>query len=132
MFRRFLETVGAITAEAFYEVLYFVQVNMRYMATIAEIALPYGMYMLGQNLSMMRGSIEVGGEIFIPILCTVVIHYVREFANKSGKGNTIPIPSKRFTEVDEDGEVSVENNRLQELLLYVADLEDYMERKRWL
>lgn len=128
--RKFLEIVCAITTDAWYEVVYFIQVNMRYMATIIEIALPYCMYMVGQNLAMERGSIEVGGEIFIPILCTVVIHYVKEFANKSGKGNTIPVPNKRFTEVDEDGEVSVENNRIQELLLYVADLEDYMERKR--
>lgn len=132
MFRRFLETVGAITSELLYEMLYFVQVNMRYVAAIAEIILPYGMYILGQNLATMRGSIEVGGEIFVPILCTILIHYIREFANKSGKGNTIPIPNKRFTEVDEDGEVSVESKRIQELLLYVADLEDYMERKRWL
>lgn len=131
-FMELLETIGAITVEAFYEVLYFVQVNMKYMATIVEIALPYCMYMLGQNLAMERGSIEVGGEIFVPILCMVVIYYTKELANKSGKGNTIPIPKKRFTEVDEDGEVSVENSRIQELLLYVADIEDYMERKRWL
>lgn len=130
--KKFLEIVGAITMDAWYEVVYFIQVNMRYMATIMEIALPYYMYMLGQNLAMERGSIEVGGEIFIPILCMVVVHCVKEFANKSGKGNTIPIPTKRFTEVDNDGEVSIENNRIQELLLYVADLEDYMERKRWL
>lgn len=121
-----------ITMDVWYEVVYFVQMNMRYAAALAEIALPYGMYVLGQSVALSRGSIEVGGEIFIPILCTVVIHYVKEFANKSGKGNTIPIPAKRFTEVDDDGEVSVDNKRLQELLLYVADLEDYMTRKRWL
>lgn len=132
MLRKFLETIGAITVEIFYGVLYFIQMNMRYAAITAEIVLPYCMYMLGQNLAMARGYIAVGGEIFIPILCTVVIHYVKEFANKIGKGNTIPIPNKRFTSVDEDGEVSVEAKRIQELLLYMADLEDYMERKRWL
>lgn len=132
MFMRFLETLGEITVDTFCEVLYFIQVNMRYVATLGEIALPYCMYIVGQNVAMMRGSIKVGGEISIPILCIVVIHYIKELANKSGKGNAIPIPKKRFTEVDDDGEVSVENNRLQELLLYVADLEDYMERKRWL
>lgn len=132
MFKKFLETIGSITLDVWHEVTYFVQMNMRYMATLADMALPYGMYVLGQNLALSRGSIEVGGEIFVPVLCAVVIHYIRELTNKSGKGNTIPIPAKRFTEVDDDGEVSVENNRLQELLLYVADLEDWMERKRWL
>lgn len=129
---KWLSMIKDITMDVWYEVVYFVQMNMRYAAALAEIALPYGMYVLGQSVALSRGSIEVGGEIFIPILCTVVIHYVKEFANKSGKGNTIPIPAKRFTEVDDDGEVSVDNKRLQELLLYVADLEDYMTRKRWL
>lgn len=129
---KWLSMFKDITMDVWYEVVYFVQMNMRYVAALAEIALPYGMYVLGQSVALSRGSIEVGGEIFIPILCTVVIHYIKEFANKSGKGNTIPIPAKRFTEVDDDGEVSVDNKRLQELLLYVADLEDYMTRKRWL
>lgn len=129
---KWLSVFKDITMDVWYEVVYFVQMNMRYAAALAEIALPYGMYVLGQSVALSRGSIEVGGEIFIPILCTVVIHYAKEFANKSGKGNTIPIPAKRFTEVDDDGEVSVDNKRLQELLLYVADLEDYMTRKRWL
>lgn len=129
---KWLSMFKDITMDVWYEVVYFVQMNMRYAAALAEIALPYGMYVLGQSVALSRGSIEVGGEIFIPILCTVVIHYIKEFANKSGKGNTIPIPAKRFTEVDDDGEVSVDNKRLQELLLYIADLEDYMTRKRWL
>lgn len=129
---KWLSMFKDITMDVWYEVVYFVQMNMRYAAALAEIALPYGMYVLGQSVALSRGSIEVGGEIFIPILCTVVIHYIKEFANKSGKGNIIPIPAKRFTEVDDDGEVSVDNKRLQELLLYVADLEDYMTRKRWL
>mgnify|MGYP007121554781 CR=1 FL=1 len=42
----------------------------------------------------------------------------------------IPIPEKRFTEVDKDsGLVTVERDRLQEMLLYMADLEDTIERK---
>lgn len=132
MFMRFLKMVVAITIDIFYDILYFIQVNMRYVATIADIALPYCMYILGQNLAVVRGCIKVGGEVVIPILCTVVIHYTREIANKSGKGDAVPIPNTRFTEVDNDGEVSVDNSRLQELILYMADLEDYMERKRWL
>ena len=34
-----------------------------------------------------------------------------------------------FTEVDDYGEVSIPNNRIQELILYLADLEDWLERK---
>lgn len=42
----------------------------------------------------------------------------------------IPVPNERFTVVDEDNDmVSIDNDRLQEMLLYVADLEDTLERK---
>lgn len=50
-------------------------------------------------------------------------------ANATGCGDSFPVPVKRFTTVDEDGVVSVENDRLQEMILYVADVEDYLERK---
>lgn len=131
-FKKFLATIGAITMDIWHEVAYFVQINMRYVAVIIEMVLPYAMYMLGQDVAITRKSIEVGGEVFIPVVVIVFAYYVREFANKSGKGNVVPIPNRRFTEVSSDGEVSVDNSRIQELLLYMADLEDYMERKGWL
>lgn len=125
----FVETIGSITRGIWYEVDYCIKINMRYLSILIELALPYCMYMLGQVLAIARGGIKVGGELFIPITVMLVTYYTKELANKSGKGNTIPIPNRRFTEVDDDGEVSVENNRIQELLLYVADLEDWLERK---
>lgn len=38
-----------------------------------------------------------------------------------------PIPSKRFTTESRDGEVTVENSRLQEMIIYVCDVEDWLE-----
>ena len=38
-----------------------------------------------------------------------------------------PVPSKRFTSESRDGEVSIEKNRLQEMILYVCDVEDWLE-----
>ena len=75
--------------------------------------------------------LSVGGEIFIPLIFCILIFFIKSYANKIGKGTTIPIPNKRFTEEDDDGEVSIENRRIQELILYTADLEDWLERK-WL
>ena len=78
---------------------------------------------------------------FFSIMCAIIVDVVRavdyfitsnllrSYANKIGKGTTIPVPDKRFTEVDDYGEVSIPNNRIQELILYLADLEDWLERK---
>ena len=38
-----------------------------------------------------------------------------------------PVPAKRFTSESEDGEVSIEKNRLQEMILYVSEVEDWLE-----
>lgn len=38
-----------------------------------------------------------------------------------------PVPVKRFTSEFEDGEVSVEKSRLQEMILYVSEVEDWLE-----
>lgn len=38
-----------------------------------------------------------------------------------------PVPAKRFTTEYRDGEVTIENSRLQEMILYVCDVEDWLE-----
>lgn len=110
-------------------VKHFVENNMRNFAKLLNFLLPYVMYLIGQYVYSTRGNTAVGSEIFIPVFVCIIIYFIRSFANKIGKGTTIPVPGKRFTEEDEDGEVSIENRRLQELILYVADLEDWLERK---
>ena len=41
--------------------------------------------------------------------------------------NGFPVPQKRFTTESRDGEVTVENSRLQEMIIYVCDVEDWLE-----
>lgn len=106
--------------------------NLRNFATILNILLPYLCLYLGQTVYQERGYFAVGGEIFIPVLTMLVIWYIRSFANKVGKGTTLPRPVKRFTEVSSDGEINIPQERLEELIIYMADLEDWMERKRLL
>lgn len=118
-----------VTADTLNNFVYFVKNNLTNFANILNLIIPYVMYFVGQYVVLSRDSITIGWEICTPIVFIVVIYYLRSAANKIGKGITIPIPDKRFTQVDDDGEVSIEHNRVQELLLYTADLEDWLERK---
>ena len=127
--KRFLKVTGAIIHDIVQAIHYFITNNLRNFAQILNFILPYIMYVIGQKVCLERGKIAFGGEIFIPIIFCVITYYIRSYANKIGKGTTIPVPEKRFTEVDDDGEVSIRNNRIQELILYLADLEDWLERK---
>lgn len=118
-----------ITLDIFSAIAYWFTNNLRNFARLFTLLLPYLMFFIGQAVCFERGKFAVGGEIFIPIFAQILIYYIRSTANKLGKGITIPVPEKRFTEVDEDGEVSIRNDRVQEVILYLADLEDWLERK---
>lgn len=127
--KRFIRITREIVTDVLQDISYFTTHNLRSFARLLNLILPYVMYVIGQKVCMERGQIAAGGELFIPIIVCMVIYYIRSYANKIGKGITIPVPDKRFTQVDEDGEVSIENKRVQELILYLADLEDWLERK---
>lgn len=129
--RRAGKMLWMVTQDIISEVVYFFAVNMRYFASLISTAAPYLMYFIGQNVVLERGHFAVGGEIFFPILIAVAVYYLRQIANRSGKGNSMPVPEKRFTEVDEStGEVTILTSRTEEMLLYMADLEDWLERRR--
>ena len=127
--KTFFSIIGSIFVDIARAVYYFITNNLRNFAKFLNFILPYVMYSIGQYVRNQRGMLSVGGEIFIPLIFCILIFFIKSYANKIGKGTTIPIPNKRFTEEDDDGEVSIENRRIQELILYTADLEDWLERK---
>lgn len=127
--KRFIRITLEIILDIVRAVAYFITHNLRNFAWLLNLILPYVMYFIGQRVCADRGQVTVGSELFIPIVVCVIIYYLRSYANKIGKGHTIPVPDKRFTQVDDYGEVSIENKRVQELILYLADLEDWLERK---
>ncbi len=126
---RFFKVFAEIIKDINLAISSFVVNNLRNFALIIDAALPYGMYVIGQYAMLARKEFAIGSELFIPIAVMALTYLLRSFANKLGKGVTIPVPEKRFTEIDEDGEVSIRNDRVQELILYLADLEDWMQRK---
>ena len=72
-------------------------------------------------------------EIKITIICIifayVLIYYIEQFLNRIGKGSNIPVPVERFTSEDEYGEISIENKRISELIIYVNDIENWLTKK---
>ena len=127
--KRFFSIMCAIIVDVVRVADYFITSNLRNFAWILNFILPYLMYIIGQDVYATRGYLGVGGELLIPVVFCVITYALRSYANKIGKGTIIPVPDKRFTEVDDYGEVSIPNNRIQELILYLADLEDWLERK---
>lgn len=109
-----------------------------YMKAFAKVALPlltvfkYVLLTLAFISGLQFGSIDYPSAI--PTFALIVFMYAAAdciqylIRAKGWSGQSVPAPSKRFTEVSEDGMVSVPSDRLQEMLLYVADVEDSLER----
>lgn len=128
--KRFLYVSKSILMDFKYEAIYFIKSNLRYFSQALDLIVSYIMFYLGMRSFDSRGIYTFGGEIFIPIVVLAISSFLKSFANKIGKGSTVPIPAKRFTTYDEEsGEVSIEKKRLQEMLLYMADLEDWLSKK---
>lgn len=114
-----------ITIDIIREVRYWFDNNIRNLPTLLNIILPYLMYFLGVKIKTRYLCLV----LIIPVIVYLISYYSKSYANKINKGSAIPVPSKRFTQEDEFGEVSIDQDRISELILYMADLEDFLSRK---
>lgn len=125
--KKFFKILLEVIVEAFYGFIYFIKSNLIVFANIINLCVPYLMYFIGQYVA--GNKIKMGIELVIPLLFSTLTYCFKAVANKYNKGITVPVPEKRFTQIDDDGEVSIENSRVQELILYMADLEEWMEKR---
>lgn len=99
--------------------------NMIGFTKVLNMILPFVMLFIGARYSQSNSLFMWG---LLPAIVLTSIWLIQQVANRIGKGLTIPLPQKRFTECESDGQVNVEYYRLQELILYTADLEDWLKR----
>lgn len=126
----FIRITVDVIYEAYYEILDVIGGNLRNVCIILRTGLPYFMWYIGADLYEQRGKFAVGGEIFIPLFVFILTYYIRQYANRIGKGERVPIPDKRFTEPgEEEGEYTVETKRMEEMIIYMSKLEDWLQRK---
>lgn len=62
--------------------------------------------------------------VLTQVICFITMKYLK-YSEVEDTG--FPVPAKRFTSESRDGEVSIEKNRLQEMILYVSEVEDWLE-----
>lgn len=97
------------------------------------------MILLGPALFMVAGAavVKMGFEndlmvvllFALAVLWPLFALFLKGYSDRIGKGDIAPIPMKRFTDKEEDGLVTVRQDRVQEMILYLADVEDWLERK---
>lgn len=118
------------------DVVYVFDIASKYIANLIILFTPYFMFYCGVKLTRHSFRLvckEYWVILLVPIALFIIASFMKYYANMIGKGDICPIPNERFTEIDEEtGMVSVERGRTQEMLLYVADVEEYLKRKGYL
>lgn len=128
--RKFTENICAMTSNFAWYFGKAVQ-NMAGMIGNAVIILtPFFMLYVGEYVYSDRGYWAIGGEVVLPVVLLIIGFILKSYARVSGNDHyDLPVPHNRFTRVDDaNGQVDVEYDRVQEMILYMADLEDWFDR----
>ena len=98
---------------------------------ILYVFLPYSMFYIGQYFySLENKFITIDLILLLPIITYIIIYIIKGILKKTGNSkSTMPIPKHRFTVLIDDDEVVIKKGMLNELILYVYDLEEWLERK---
>lgn len=126
----FFESMRILVHETVWSVRDFFSGGSRVFSTLLFAAGPVIGLLLGEYVFSVRGYWACGGEVVVAFVIPAVAWFVRALNRASGTScDSVPVPRKRFTRVDRDeGQVDVSQSRLMEMILYVADLEDWLER----
>lgn len=94
--------------------------------TVIVYLLPYAIissvYFMGHSLVVLMNMFWL--TVLSQAICFIASRY---FKYSEVEDTGFPVPAKRFTSESKDGEVSIEKNRLQEMILYVSEVEDWLE-----
>ena len=98
--------------------------NINFICNLIQFILPFLMFAVGKY---------IGNKFYliIALIILIIIFFIKSVYKQiviKDRLSDFPIPSKRFTK-ETDGEVNMEESRLEELLLYVCDVEDWIEQK---
>lgn len=129
--KNIFKAIKEILLEIYYGVKFIVESNLYNLGVLIEISMPYIMWYVGIKEFQRRGYFAIGGELFIPLFLLLLSSILKKIANRKGKGYRLPIARKRFTIEGEDGEVSVAETDIQEIILYLNDVENYIEKRGW-
>lgn len=110
---------------------YFYKCNFVLLPKLMVIACPLLTVCLYKHIDgMMYGKWSTALMLLMFVLVWLFAAKVLKFrANKANIGEDIPLPAKRFTRSDSFGNISVSYEEIDDMVLYVYDVEQYLERR---
>lgn len=125
----YLKAFRSSISELYHQFKYFISINIKYLIKLIDISIPYIYAYISILLYRDRNNIIIGYEVLIPIIAYIILSVLNSFLNKINKGYDIPLPRERFTTLNDNGNVSVDNSSINDIILYLYDLEEYLKSK---
>ena len=125
----YLKAFRSSILELYHQFKYFISINIKYLIKLIDISIPYIYAYISILLYRDRNNIIIGYEVLIPIIAYIILSVLNSFLNKINKGYDIPLPRERFTTLNDNGNVSVDNSSINDIILYLYDLEEYLKSK---
>lgn len=125
----YLKAFRSSISELYHQFKYFISINIKYLIKLIDISIPYIYAYISILLYRDRKDIIIGYEVLIPIIAYIILSVLNNFLNKINKGYDIPLPRERFTTLNDNGNVSVDNSSINDIILYLYDLEEYLKSK---
>lgn len=125
----YLKAFRSSISELYHQFKYFISINIKYLIKLIDISIPYIYAYISILLYKDRNRLIIGYEVLIPIIAYIILSVLNNFLNKINKGYDIPLPRERFTTLNDNGNVSVDNSSINDIILYLYDLEEYLKSK---
>lgn len=125
----YLKAFRSSILELYHQFKYFISINLKYLLKLIDISIPYIYTYISIILYKERNDFIIGYEVLIPIIAYIILSILNNFLNKINRGHDIPIPRERFTTLNDNGNVSVDNSSVNDIILYLYDLEEYLKSK---
>ena len=125
----YLKAFRSSISELYHQFKYFISINIKYLIKLIDISIPYIYAYISILLYRERNNLIIGYEVLIPIIAYIILSVLNSFLNKINKGYDIPLPRERFTTLNDNGNISVDNSSINDIILYLYDLEEYLKSK---
>lgn len=112
-------------AELFAALKYGIIEELDKIAIVIQILIP---------IVITKMDLSTSEMLFVSLGLVVLVKYIKEVGYKLNHVTErgFPIPTQRYTEVDENGFIGIKETETQEAILYLHDVEDYLKSKGWL
>ena len=124
-FHKLIKDIYDIVIEIMMAIMFVIKSNLYSALIIIELISPMIIVGLAKRLDEDVFSLRM---FLVWLIIFLAIYILKRLMNKQNCGYDFPIPRKRFTKVDDFGECSISNDDIQEVILYLADVEDYLEK----